>query len=219
MGDGGAALTDEQTAALDACLRPEWAEENVRLYFDTGWFTGRFFESFGGGGDATEDRDRITAADVVAVSMLGVNVPAAAAAAMVEGEAAAEIGKLLQDVPTDRCIWEIDEVQLLDDRAPAWKLWPAIRSHHDMGPTKTSKLLARKRPHLLPVWDQFVGEVLGDSVGHWARVRSVMVDDTRRGRIQEIADASAPDRVSLLRVLDVAIWMDRTGRAQWDARR
>ncbi|WP_370623713.1 DUF6308 family protein [Williamsia muralis] len=53
----------------------------LRRYFDIGTegqpnFTGSMFERFDGGGDAPHVVDRFTAADMVAVSMLSVDVPA-----------------------------------------------------------------------------------------------------------------------------------------------
>jgi hypothetical protein len=54
----------------------------LRRYFAIGDdgqpnFTGSMFERFDGGGDAPHVVDRFTAADMVAVSMLSVDVPAA----------------------------------------------------------------------------------------------------------------------------------------------
>ncbi|MBV9254163.1 MAG: hypothetical protein JO246_09190 [Frankiaceae bacterium] len=85
-----------------------------------------------------------------------------------------------------------------------------------MGRTKTSKLLAAKRPHLLPVFDQYVGDTLLNhkSDSDWELWRSRFEggrgDDLRKA-VQNIRDeADVPREVSTLRVLDIAIWMRMT---------
>lgn len=76
-----------------------------------------------------------------------------------------------------------------------------------MGPTRVSKLLARKRPHLLPILDSRVREFYGDTSEFWAPLAAALRDANRRTAI----DALVPNReergLSLLRVLDIAIWM------------
>jgi hypothetical protein len=69
-------------------------------------------------------------------------------------------GRLL--VAVTELVW-LDEFHL---GSSAWTLWNDIDHRRGMGATKTSKLLAAKRPHLLPAIDDVVGELcLLDSEG------------------------------------------------------
>ncbi|WP_368245607.1 DUF6308 family protein [Janibacter sp. Y6] len=42
-------------------------------------------------------------------------------------------------------------------------LWSAVRKLHDVGVTRTSKLLARKRPNLIPIYDSVILSVSSDT--------------------------------------------------------
>lgn len=75
----------------------------MRTYFGlegTRPYTGAFFERQDGGGDRPAVVDEITTADLVAVTMLGINVPAYAALEIL-GRLGARIHDLLSAIPTD----------------------------------------------------------------------------------------------------------------------
>lgn len=155
--------------------------------------------------------DTLGPADFVAVSMLSVDVPAQAAIRLL-GRAAATVTELLQRIPADVDIVDADPT-LLGADSPAGQLWELLRRPRDgLGPTTTSKLLAAKRPRLLPIWDTFVEQATGlATIGYWAKFQYVLADDNRRlwnwlGEVRSQApDLSAT--VSELRVLDVLLWM------------
>lgn len=121
--------------------------------------------------DLLADHDhpyRITARDIVAVSMLQVQIPIRTAIWLL-GDGAAEVTALLERIPLDWVIWQRD-ADLTRDGA-AWRLWNAIDSNWwplgsadpGMGPTKISKLLAAKRPNLVPIQDSLVRRgIFGD---------------------------------------------------------
>src|SRR4051794_21345266 len=72
---------------LDEILADEEAEQNLRRYFGDvpgDWFTGSRFERFAGGGDREDVRDVVTAHDVVALSLLSVEVPGSLALKLLE---------------------------------------------------------------------------------------------------------------------------------------
>lgn len=73
-----------------------------------------------------------------------------------------------------------------------------------MGPATTSKLLAAKRPRLVPIVDSVIKSVL-PSKAHWAAFADALADQGRRRKIE--AATSAPGHLSLLRRIDIAIWM------------
>jgi Family of unknown function (DUF6308) len=58
------------------------------------------------------------------------------------------------EIPVDVEIVDVDP-QKLSAESPAGQLWELLRGARDgVGPTRTSKLLAAKRPRLLPIWDK-----------------------------------------------------------------
>ena len=70
--------------------------------------------------------------------------------------------------------------------------------------------MAAKRPRLIPVYDNKVRTLLnpGDAP-LWLTLRAQLVTAGTRSAI-ETACASAPDDVTLLRRIDVALWMAAT---------
>ena len=81
-----------------------------------------------------------------------------------------------------------------------------------MGWVTAGKLLARKRPHLIPVYDNVTRCLLDRPSGQvWERFRHELRRDggalTRT--LYDLRDkAHLPQTVSALRVLDVLLWMD-----------
>src|SRR5690625_271645 len=71
--------------------------------------TGSRFERLGGGGDAPANADRITAQDIVALSMLSIRVPGRAARRLLEDEAFIEgTREHLSELPTDLDLADAD---------------------------------------------------------------------------------------------------------------
>lgn len=168
-------------------------------------YTGAAFERFV---DA-EHPDIITEKDLVAITMLSVHVPARAAIRLLDTDRE-RISELLAAIPSDLDIVDAQPVDL-GSTSPAGRLWGVLRTGRDgLGPTKTSKLLAAKRPRLLPVWDRLVGEATAMGTrDHWATFQSVLTADDRRiwdwlvGLTQE---HDGMHGVTPLRALDVLLW-------------
>jgi hypothetical protein len=59
---------------------------------------------------------------------------------------------------------------------PAWDRGTALRGLRNVGWTKATKLIARKRPRLYSIWDSVVSEVLGTGRSHlnpvWEALRA-----------------------------------------------
>ncbi|WP_157407519.1 DUF6308 family protein [Arthrobacter sp. ZBG10] len=123
--------------------------------------------------------NRITSEDIVAVSCLSVHVPAAAVK-ILSGQAD-EISTLLSRIP-DLNLEEIPIDQhegLFGTGSAALELWLLLRNHVGIGPTTASKLMARKRPGLIPIYDSVVARVTGfdSSAGTWRAWHNALSSD------------------------------------------
>lgn len=191
--------------------RTDAAVDLLQSYYSTDGdkprFTGAWFERIAGNAEP----NTLGPADVLAITMLSVDSPAEATIRLL-GRDAARVSELLQKIPSDRDIVDVDQNELCEG-SPADELWRVLREGRDgLGPTRTSKLLAAKRPRLLPIWDSFVAEATDmGTQGHWWRVQYVLNDDDRRvwNWLRELRPlaANVPDAVSDLRILDVLLWM------------
>jgi hypothetical protein len=83
------------------------------------------------------------------------------------------------------------------------------RSHTQVGWVIAGKILARKRPRLVPVWDNVVKCANGRPSNAWLWLGELLAQDiSLADRLEDLHhQAELPDLVSRLRVLDVAIWM------------
>ena len=193
-------------------LQGSEAVQRVRGYFDPkGAFTGRWFEFLGDGGDRPEVAGRFTAEDIVAVSMLSVSIPPRASIEILDARAGTLNG-LLEGVPVDVELSEASDEVIDAERSAAAKLWTELERIPGVGWVTAHKLLARKRPDLLPVYDRVVKAALQPtSREFWGPLRNTLRADDRAivRRLQEIRkEANLDVQPSLLRILDVAVWME-----------
>jgi hypothetical protein len=172
-------------------------------------YTGARFEAVAA---LNPDPYTIGPADFVAVSLLGVNVPKEAVIRLLDKDTAAEITRLLHAIPTDTDIVDAESDELTR-KSPAGQLWELLRFGRDgVGRTTTSKLIAAKRPQLIPIWDSFVEQATGvDTDDYWRKFRKVLLDDDRKiwnwlGHIKSQVPGLAAG-ISTLRILDVVLWM------------
>ncbi|MET9856205.1 DUF6308 family protein [Streptomyces sp. NPDC006450] len=202
------------TERLRALLSTAEAAADLRRYFDVERagvapaYTGSRFEHLDGGGDRADIADVVTAADLVAVQMLSVQVPPRAALALLEGRLARELSLLLSQIPTDIDMANA-EPALLRPGSPADRAWHLVQGEKGMGPVKTSKLLARKRPRLLPVYDQVVRCAVGRPESFWLSLRGALAADGNALHEQLLAlrdGVGVPETVSALRICDVVLW-------------
>ncbi|MER6678136.1 DUF6308 family protein [Streptomyces sp. NPDC000983] len=188
---------------------------DLRRYFGIGLppgaaaFTGSRFEHLAGGGDRPEVADRITAEDLVAVQTLSVTVPAPVALDILEGPLGVRLSGLLHAIPRDINMVDAD-ADAVADGSPADQAWHLLRGRPDVGWVIAGKLLARKRPQLLPVYDRVVRCAVGRPPSFWLSLHTALREDDaalHRQLLELRQAAGVPQTVSALRVCDVAVWM------------
>lgn len=189
-------------------------------------YTGSRFETFMVDG-GVDEANKITSNDLVAVSMLSVHIGGEAALGLVE-DLAGEASKLLEEIPVGLKFEELDddghELHFGRDSA-ALKLWNLLRQNGGdrwgIGPTTASKIMARKRPHLVPIYDSVVAEITGmtSKTNQWDMWRAAFNAEDSPGsklqdRLETIRELGGQPHLSLLRVLDIVLWMEGLGSAK-----
>jgi hypothetical protein len=177
------------------------ATEALHAYLEPGRFTGAYFERL-----ADPDPFTITANDLIAVSMLSVTIPAATAAWLL-GEGRPLVSSLLREIPVDAHI--ADSSIDISEGSAAWELWDLIKTGNDIGTTKTSKLLAAKRPSLIPVNDS-VTRALMNSLGTWDNWRAFLQSEfwtDLRPQLRRAGIDAGGAHLSDLRIIDIILWM------------
>ncbi|WP_062381184.1 DUF6308 family protein [Demequina pelophila] len=176
-------------------------------------YDGASFETLGGNWNDSAHANTITAGDLLALSALSVSVSGKSAIKIMSSDFLAEAESLLAHVPADVSISDPSADALIQRNGYADQFWDLLQTVPGFGPTRTSKLIARKRPLLLPVYDSVVRDVLGlkGPRHHWTRMREIMTADGNsvETRATEIRDEAGVDPiVTPLRIVDVILWME-----------
>jgi hypothetical protein len=186
-----------------------------------------------------EQSNRITGADIVSLSFLSINLGPNVAQALLFGEWSERISNLLQVIPANASIYDDDAQELMhwnSPEGPARRLWGLlhasaneIRSRFDLhleqdelglGPTTVSKIMARKRTHLVPIIDSQVRLKLNLAEEetpdeYWEYFMSLFREHGAREFVADVRsrfshlypNGCSLDEISDLRVFDVIIWM------------
>ncbi|WP_256106987.1 DUF6308 family protein [Streptomyces sp. ODS05-4] len=190
------------------------AVADLREYYDgttasgAPLFTGSRFEHLGGGGDRPGAADTVTADDLIAVQTLSVQVHPEVALDLLEGDLGRRLARLLGEIPTGLDLAAADAAHV-DTSSPAEEAWALLEQRKHIGWVTAGKLLARKRPRLLPVYDQVVRCAVGRPGGFWLALRDALrADDLALHHALTALRrrAELPETVSALRVLDVVLW-------------
>lgn len=169
-------------------------------------YSGADFATFG-----DNPRNHVVADDLIAVAMLNGKVRQHAPRRLLETDRDA-ISDLLAEVPADLDLASADSGHISRGSC-AWQLWDRVRRGGrgwGVGEVAASKLLARKRPRLLPVWDDRVRRQwsLDNSNEHWQVTWTYLHENPDAveflSTVRRTADIS---EVSTLRGLDVLLWM------------
>lgn len=173
-------------------------------------FEGRFFDTWP---DHDIDPNRFCPEDVIATSFLSIHVPASAARAVLAAGDNNPYNELLREIPRDVDFWDADPP---NRESPQWRLEKRLTSLHGVGLTTASKLMARKRPRLIPIIDTVVRAELGLHRAFWSPLFQLFQDAALRGRLTGVATAAReagvllPPGISTLRLFDVIVWMAAT---------
>lgn len=204
-------VSDRLTALLEPAGEGR-AVDLLQRYFSTDGpthFTGAYFDRFAGGGDRPEVADQFTSDDVVAVSMLSVDVGGEGAVQLLVTRRS-EFNGLLAAISRNKHFADLTAEEV-GSGWPVRAAERALRTIPGIGPTTASKLLARKRPHLVPIFDSVVDKELWlQNQQLWSPLHAWLTADggVKHERLVELRARAALDlQISTLRVFDVLAWM------------
>jgi hypothetical protein len=121
---------------------------------------------------------------------------------------------LLGAIPTGQVFSELTADEIGDD----WAVRAAYRrltTLPGVGQTKATKLLARKRPHLVPIQDSVITKELGVTKAYWKPLHRWLTEDgsANSRRLERLRDrAGLGPRISVLRTFDVLAWRVGSGK-------
>jgi len=209
-------LKDAQAAFDDEkALKETRAYQHVVAYFvgDAAHrpYAGASFEILGHSWRDDATVNTITVADLLALGTLSTPLKKYTAAELLDDGFQARASSLLSQVPPDAQIDDDRAADWLADASPAAELYNLVRGVSGMGKTRTSKLLARKRPGLVPIRDWNVEEALGahTSADWWLPFRAMATSGVPSAvevarKLHHLAGLSPV--VMPLRVLDAILW-------------
>lgn len=185
---------------IDEIVEPP-ADKLVAAYFDPARkFAGATFDTLG-----TRDDNRITVEDLLAVTLLDVPIKSRSVRLLL-GEKSEEMSRLLAAIPANLDIWDAGP-ETLGAAEILWNRLVDSPEFDGVGPVVAGKIMARKRPRLIPVVDATVKGALPARPGtYWDEFRDALSDAVRRQRVEDLR-GSVLAEVALLRLLDAAIWM------------
>lgn len=155
----------------------------------------------------------ITGSDLYAMTLLQARVKRTTGAALLFHKSE-QISGLLNKIPDSPLedLSEKDFSKLLGHGSAAQDLWKVLRSISGVGPTIASKIMARKRPNLVPIYDSFIKKVTQVPVENsWQSWWEAFKHDEGelRGRADVLLNNLNRSDLSRLRVLDVMFWYSR----------
>jgi hypothetical protein len=193
----------DNTAVRDAAvrLRGELTTPGlsgaVAAYFDPrNGLAGMSFHDLG-----ANPPNQVTADDLLAVSLLDITWRPEAVRELL-GAKAEKISAMLEGITSEAELWDVSDAEI----AAVDPLRDALQDTHGIGPATASKLLARKRPRLCAVTGKVVIRAAGVSGRTWETLRCLLQDPGARGEVEALRSPHAAN-ASLLRILEVAIWL------------
>jgi len=192
------ATAENAKQRLTANLEIPLLGDLVAAYFKPGQpFAGRTFDCLG-----QNPPDEVVADDLLAVTLLDVRWTPLAVRSLLF-ERTTEVRELLGQIDSQTDLWAEGGGKELDASLPLWEL---LDNLDEVGDTKASKLLARKRPRLIPITDSIIASAVGTPGHTWPTLRLCFQDQRFREKLENLRPDGA-EGMSLLRIFDVAIWM------------
>ena len=177
----------------------------VEKYFKNepkGPFAGKHFDTLGND-DSKDYQNKITVSDLLALNLLDVSAGPMAIKILLS----CDFDNYLANVSPDCNLWEANE----DALQKASDFWRSLDKIKGLGRTKISKLCARKRPRLIPITDSIVERAFKFKVkdcplDFWRDLGKAL-DEERIKKIRDLTPKLNDYEPTILRTLDVAIWM------------
>ena len=203
-------------------------------YFGGGMgYEGGWWDDFDPSGTRESSPNVFTADDVLSASLLSARIhPTAVLAILNEDvraglpekrgwpvrEDAGTLSTQLTQLGADRDLATLEDGEVRELEASNL-LWGELRRIPTLGRTRVSKLIARKRPRLIPIYDDVVGKAVygGTTQAQWVRMHAALTanDYALDRRLKTLrSDAGLPEEISLLRIFDVIAWLDGSGKGQ-----
>lgn len=187
------------------------ATQLLSAYLTPGLFSGSLWDPAIERRLGPDERNTIDVEDLYSPTLLSAPIRGSAGQAILErGDT---ITELLRDVDHDVPLWHPDAARVSEALEGAKQLVKELERVPHVGPTRASKLVAAKRPQLVPIWDSQISKALGADRMTWLQYwtawrRSITpaVDE-----LLSIASEVGHPRLSPLRTIDIIIWMDRWG--------
>jgi hypothetical protein len=176
----------------------------VAAYFAEPEFAGMTFADLG-----HNPPGEIVPDDLLAVTLLDITWRPQVVRILL-GTGRQQFSQMLAGLPGAADLWDADDetMRRID------VMWDALTAIDGIGTASASKLLARKRPRLCPISDSVVIKAVDVPGRTWDVLRCLLQDPAARADVEALRPAATP--ASLLRILDVALWVShsRSGAAQ-----
>jgi Family of unknown function (DUF6308) len=206
--------TDDEVRAAARRLRAGLAapglSQAVAAYFCEPDFAGMTFSDLG-----RNPPNEVTTDDLLAVSLLDI-VWRPEVVRLLLGSLGPQVSAMLADIPQDTDLWDADD----DVLRRVDVLWEALLAIDGIGTASATKLLARKRPRLCPISDHVVVKAV-DLPGRTLQVLRCLLQDPEARAAIEALRPSCATGATLLRILDVALWVSHStsAAARWVRRK
>lgn len=196
--------SDVHSAArrLRASLVTPGLDRAVAAYFHEPSFAGMTFSDLGHNPPC-----EIIADDLLAVSLLDITWRPQVVRIVLASHKQ-ELSALLAAIPQDIDLWDATDRALTNIDL----MWDALTAIEGIGTASATKLLARKRPRICPISDSMVIKAVDVPGRTWDVLRCLLLDPAARAEVEALRPAEAAG-ASLLRILDVALWVTHSKSA------
>ncbi len=187
---------------LRASLATPGLRRAVAAYFYQPDFAGMTFSDLG-----SNPAREIVADDLLAVSLLDITWRPHVVRVLLMTQKL-QLSAMLGSLPQAVDLWEASDSVLRQIDV----MWDALISIEGIGTASATKLLARKRPRLCPISDSLVIKAVDVPGRTWDVLRCLLQDPAARAEVEALRPPIAAG-ASLLRILDVALWVSRSKSA------